>query len=93
MPTMSRIDMKIDLETKLLAERAAAACGQSLSAYLYSLIRKDAPQVLAEQQQIIITNQQYDAFIQACEQESDWEPSAKLTAVMQQMDEDGFKWR
>lgn len=36
----ARIDLKVDADIKLLAERAAAATGQTLSAYLLSLIRQ-----------------------------------------------------
>lgn len=92
---MSRLDMKIDKETKLLAERAAAASGQSLSSYIYNLIRKDAPQILEEQQKIILTNLQYEEFIRACNIEAtdDWPLSDKLIAVGRAMDQEGTKWR
>lgn len=94
MQMSSRIDMKIDPETKQLAERAAAACGQSLSGYLLALIRKDAPKVLSEQQQITLTNRQYDDFIRACETcNEEWVLSEKLAQAAAQLDEQGFTWR
>lgn len=89
----SRIDMKIDSETKMLAERAAAACGQSLSAYLYSLIRQNAPKVLEEQQKIQLSNQQYNAFIAACEQAENWRLPEKLISEIESMDNEFPKWR
>jgi hypothetical protein len=94
MQMSSRIDMKIDPETKQLAERAAAACGQSLSSYLLTLIRRDAPKVLFEQQQITLTNRQYDDFIRACETPAaEWTLSEKLAQAAAQLDEQGFTWR
>lgn len=89
----SRIDMKIDHETKLLAERAAAACGQSLSAYIYSLIKQHAPQALLAQQKIMLTNQQYDDFVRACEQSDNWRLPEKLIAEIKEMDKESDSWR
>lgn len=93
MQALSRIDMKTDMETKLLAERAAAAAGMSLSAYLHHLIWKNAPAVLDEQQRIMMTNRQYDAFIRACETPEAWPQSKKLQTAAAEMDAEGFQWR
>ncbi|MFD1244871.1 type II toxin -antitoxin system TacA 1-like antitoxin [Paralysiella testudinis] len=93
MQAISRIDMKTDTETKLLAERAAAAAGMSLSAYLHNLIWKNAPAVLDEQQRIVMSNHRYDAFIRACETPEAWPRSTKLHAAAEEMDAEGFQWR
>ena len=44
-----RIEMRVDADTKNMAERASAALGYaSLTEYLTRLIREDAPMVLQE---------------------------------------------
>lgn len=93
MQAVSRIDMKIDTETKLLAERAAAAAGMSLSGYLHNLIWKNAPAVLDEQQRIVMNNRKYDAFIRACETSETWPQSTKLQETAEEMDAESFQWR
>ena len=92
---MSRLDMKIDKETKLLAERAAAVTGQSLSSFIYSLIRQNAPQILEEQNKIVLKNRQYDLFIQACSSKSaeEWPLSQKLIKAGRDIQQEGIQWR
>jgi uncharacterized protein (DUF1778 family) len=82
--------MKIDSETKLLAERAAAVQGLSLSAYLNSLIRQNAPLILAEQHRIKLTNLQYDRFAKACEQPENWPQSVKLLNIVKEIESEGY---
>ena len=91
----ARIDLKVDADMKLLAERAAAASGQTLSAYLLSLIRRDAPKVLAEQQQIILSTQQYSDFIRSCEASAEEWPysDGSLAEIARKLDAEGFQWR
>lgn len=92
MTALARIDMKIDSETKLLAERVATLKGQTLSGYILSLIRQDAPQVLAQQQRLQLSNQAYDSFLQACKT-TEWQTSDKLKHYARQLDEQGVQWR
>lgn len=92
MTAIARIDMKIDLETKLLAERVASLKGQTLSGYILSLIRQDAPQVIEQQQRLQLSNQAFDSFMQAC-QNSDWQSTDTLRRYAQQLDNQGVAWR
>ncbi len=91
----ARIDLKVDADIKLLAERAAAATGQTLSAYLLSLIRQDAPKVLAEQQHIMLSTQHYSDFMRSCEKSAqEWPYSGdELVKVAKQLDAESFQWR
>ena len=90
MQISSRIDMKIDSDTKLLAERAAAVQGLSLSAYLNSLIRQNAPLILAEQHRIKLTSLYYDRFAKACEQPENWPQSVKLLNIVKEIESEGY---
>ena len=46
MSAVNRIDIRTDLETKQLVERASAASGCTVTQYLTRLIRTDAPKIL-----------------------------------------------
>lgn len=80
------IDLQIDHSTKLLAERAAAIYGQDLSTYIYSLIRRNASETLSQEQKIILTNQQYDNFLQACSSDN-WEIPAQVLSAVKEIEE------
>lgn len=80
------IDIQIDSSTKLLAERAAAIYGQDLNAYIYSLIRRNAAKTLSQEQKIILTNQQYDNFLQACSSDN-WDIPEKVLSAVKEIEE------
>lgn len=89
MPTKTeRFDARFDPETKSLAERAALAASQSLSAYLALLVREDAPKRLKEQQEIVLANERFDLFVEACENAAP--PSKKLQDTARKLDQEGF---
>ena len=79
-------DIQIDSSTKLLAERAAAIYGQDLNAYIYSLIRRNAAKTLSQEQKIILTNQQYDNFLQACSSDN-WDIPEKVLSAVKEIEE------
>jgi uncharacterized protein (DUF1778 family) len=86
-----RIELRVDLETKQIAERASAALGcSSLTEYLTRLIRENSPQIIQQQTEIKINNQQFDRFIALC-QDTALEPSSRLVRAVKRLDEEGFQ--
>ncbi|WP_180184104.1 DUF1778 domain-containing protein [Acinetobacter sp. YH01020] len=84
-----RIEMRVDAETKQLAERAAAALGcSSLTEFLVRLIRDKAPQILQEQANIELSNAQFDRFIEVCNAQHT--VPARLKQAAQLLDKEGF---
>jgi uncharacterized protein (DUF1778 family) len=85
-----RLEMRLDVETKQLAERAAVALGcVSLSEYITRLIRENSPQIIQEQTEIKLNNQQFDRFIALCEDDS-LKPSTRLLNAAKRLDQEGF---
>jgi uncharacterized protein (DUF1778 family) len=84
-----RIEMRVDLETKQIAERAAAALGcTSLTDYITRLIREYSPVIIQQQTEIKLSNQQFDRFIKAC-QDSSLKPSAEILSAAKLLDTEG----
>ncbi|RZG70311.1 MULTISPECIES: DUF1778 domain-containing protein [Acinetobacter] len=84
-----RIEMRVDVETKQLAERAAAALGcSSLTEFLVRLIRDKAPQILQEQANIELSNAQFDRFIEVCN--AQYTVPTRLKQAAQLLDKEGF---
>ena len=85
-----RIEMRVDLETKQMAERAAMALGcSSLTEYITRLIRENSPQIIQQQSEIKLSNQQFDDFIKLCEDDS-LKPSESLLKASTRLDKEGF---
>jgi len=85
-----RIDMRVDEETKQMAERASAALGcASLTEFITRLIRENAPAILEQQASIQLTNAQFDRFLAICQDEAR-KPSARMIEAAKRLDEEGF---
>ena len=85
-----RIEMRVDADVKHLAERASAAQGfASLTDFITSLIRDNAPLILQNKTSIQLTNAQFDNFIAACEG-TERQPSKRLIAAAKRLDAEGF---
>ena len=85
-----RLDMRVDSETKRLAERASAAAGYaSLTDFVTHLIRENAPKILKQQTTIALTNQQFDVFMAACLNEAAV-PSPRIMEAAKRLDQEGF---
>lgn len=80
MSAVKRIDIRMDSETRQLAERASAASGRSMTQYLTQLIREDAPKVLEEVSNIRLTNEQFDNFMEVCSKSVPLSDKIKRTA-------------
>lgn len=83
-----RVEARFPADLKALAERAALASGYTLTDYLASLVRSDAPKRLKEHNEIVVANEQFDHFIQVCE--SAPAPSSKILDVAKRLDKEGF---
>lgn len=82
--------MRVDSETKQLAERASSVLGcASLSEYITRLIRENSPKIIQQQKEIKLSNQQFDCFIELCENVS-LKPGKELLKVAKRLDEEGF---
>ena len=85
-----RIDLRVDLETKQIAERAAAVLGcASLTEYITRLIKENSPKIIKKQTEIKLTNQQFDNFIKACE-DTHLKPSNEILAAANLLDKEGL---
>ncbi|MFV1998607.1 MAG: DUF1778 domain-containing protein [Acidiferrobacterales bacterium] len=85
-----RIEMRVDTETKALAERASAAMGcASLTEFMVRLIREHAPEILQHETSIQLTNAQFDAFITTCN-DTERKPSARILEAAKRLGKEGF---
>lgn len=67
MPT-ARLDMRLNEEIKVKAEKASALLGlKSLTDYVVRLIDNNATQVIAQHESITVENDIFDRFMSACE--------------------------
>ena len=65
----TRFDMRLDEEVKAKAEKASALLGmKSLKEYVVQLMDKNATQVIAEHESIVVENNIFDRFMIACEE-------------------------
>jgi len=88
--TRERIEMRVDNETKRMAERAAAALGcSSLTEFITRLIRDNAPQILQDEATIKLTDAQFDNFMTVCN-DTTMKPSDKLVTAAKRLDKEGF---
>ncbi len=88
--TRERIEMRVDAETKMLAERASTVMGcASLTEFVVRLIREHAPEILQHETSIQLANAQFDAFIAACN-DTECKPSARILEAAKRLDEEGF---
>lgn len=85
-----RIEMRVDDETKQLAERASASLGcASLTEFMTRLIRENAPSILKQQSEIQLTNAQFDRFTALCQDDAR-KPSPRILAAAKRLDAEGF---
>lgn len=60
-----RFDLKLEREEKELLNRAAAASGMSLSAFMRSAAKARADEVLQRETRIQLSQRDFDAFVDA----------------------------
>lgn len=89
MSKVLRYELQWDEETHTLARRAAHAAGfGSIKAYVSQLVRRDAPAVLENYDKIVLSNQQFDAFCEICENPP--MPSPAIRKAAEALDKEGF---
>lgn len=86
--SLQRIDMRVNEQVKLLAERAANNLGCTVTEYLVRLIQEDAPKVLRGETQIVLANAPFDRFVALCQDSK--APSPRLLKAAKQLDSEGF---
>ncbi len=85
-----RIEMRVDSETKLLAERASAALGcSSLTEYITRLIRENSPVIIKQHTEIQLDNKQFDRFLAICQDDSA-APGQRILEAAKRLDQEGF---
>jgi uncharacterized protein (DUF1778 family) len=85
-----RIEMRVDADIKQMAERASAALGcASLTEFITSLIRENAPEILQREASIQLTNAQFDRFTSICN-DIERKPSARIIEASRRLDAEGF---
>jgi len=90
MARTERIEMRVDPDFKILAERAAAASGcNSVTEFLVRLVMENAPEILEKQQTIQLTNAQFDHFLAVCE-DVNRKPSKRLQDAAKRLDKEGY---
>jgi uncharacterized protein (DUF1778 family) len=63
----ARLDMRLDKEIKAKAEKAMALLGhKSLTDYIVKLMDEDASQVIAQHESLIVEDDIFDRFLDAC---------------------------
>ena len=83
--------MRVDLETRQMAERASAALGcSSLTEYITRLIRENSPEIIQQQTDIKLSHQQFEQFIELCEDVT-LKPGKKLLTAAKRLDKEGLK--
>ena len=83
-----RIDMRVNEQIKQLAERAATTLGCTVTEYLVRLIQQDAPNILRNETEILLSNAQFERFATLCKQSRP--PSPRLRAAARKLDTEGF---
>jgi uncharacterized protein (DUF1778 family) len=80
-PTEStRINLRTSPEAKALIERAAALMGTTVSAFMLQNAYEVARRIVADNDNLVLSQQAFNAFIAACEEPS--EPNEALRALM-----------
>jgi len=85
-----RIEARFLPEIKRMAERAALLNGLTLTDYLAKLVSEDAPKTLKYHNELTLSNQQFDDFLQICEAEADYELSDEIKQAANRLDKEGF---
>jgi len=86
----ARLDMRLDAEVKAKAEKASALLGmKSLTEYVVRLMESDASQVIAEHESMVVENNIFDRFLNACDEAA--RPNQALLDAVTDTREPGIK--
>ncbi len=88
--TTARLDIRLNEEIKLRAEKASALLGlKSLTEYVVRLMDEDARRVLGEHETLTLKDDMFDRFMQACDQAQ--APNQALLDALKLADESGIR--
>lgn len=86
----ARLDIRLDEEIKAKAEKASALLGlKSLTEYVVRLMDEDASHVISEHESIIIEDNVFDKFLEACDKAES--PNKALLEAVTFTNESGLK--
>ena len=86
----ARIEMRVNPDIKLEAERAAALLGmKSLTEFITQAIQEKTRAVIQNHQQVVLSNDVFDQFYAACNADS--KPSKALQSLADKVDEQGYR--
>ena len=76
----ARLDIRLDEDIKVKAEKASALLGlKSLTEYVVRLMDEDASNVIAEHEMMVVEGNVFDQFVEACDKAKN--PNAALLAA------------
>ena len=85
----TRLDIRLDETVKSKAEKASALLGlKSLTEYIVQIMDERSSAVLSEHQRMTISDDGFDAFVQACERAA--EPNESLRDAVAYTKEHGY---
>ncbi len=88
--TTARLDIRLNEEIKLRAEKASALLGlKSLTEYVVRLMDEDARRVIGEHETLNLKDDMFDRFMQACDQAQ--APNQALLDALKLADESGIQ--
>lgn len=86
----ARLDIRLDEEIKLKAEKASALLGlKSLTEYVVRLMDEDATHIIEEHESIVIKGCAFEEFMAACDKAK--APNQALLKAARFADESGIK--
>jgi uncharacterized protein (DUF1778 family) len=86
----ARLDIRLDEKVKKRAEKASALLGfSSLTEYIVRLMDSDSQRVIRENEGLILGNDAFDSFMEACETAS--EPNEYLRKARMAAGESGIR--
>ena len=90
MAQQETIEIHIDADIKLLAERASAVLGYAtLDEFVSNLIREHAPAILQRDTSIYLTNTRFDNFI-TIYSDTERKPSTRIMDAARKLDTEGY---
>ena len=64
----TRLEVRLDQNIKAKVEKASALLGSDVTSYVVSLMDKDATKIINRHQSIILKDDIFDRFVNACEE-------------------------
>ena len=85
----TRINIRLNEDIKVKAQKASALLGKSLSAYVTNLIIRDATRIIAQHESMTVRDDIFDRFMDACAEVS--KPNKALSDAVTFTKKQGIK--